>query len=79
MVLDLRILKKIQIIEKVIELQLDVILFSLPDYKWNEYTKVSIQNIIKEVHHKIEMISTDSRDYSYTRFSYLPGGTLSIW
>ena len=25
------------------------------------------------------MISNDSRDYSCTRLSYLPGGTLSIW
>ena len=32
--------KTIQVVEKVIELKLDVILYSSPDCKLNEYTKV---------------------------------------
>jgi len=34
---------------------------------------------MKQVHQKLEFCYSDSKDYSCTKSSYLPGGTMSIW
>jgi len=61
-----------------VDYEIDVVLLSGTDRKWNESTMIRMKRMIKSVNKNVELIASDSREDTKSSRAYLPGGTLSI-
>ena len=59
------------------ELQIDSIMLSSCDRKWNSYAKQWIKNEFQKVNQVIEINIADSGLYNINDSDYMPGGTIS--
>ena len=61
------------------EYEIDVVLMSSTDRRWNEGRYEITKNIFKSINENIELITSDSGENTKSANGYLPGGTLGLF
>ena len=71
--------EKVNMLKKaIVDYEIDVVLLSGTDRKWNESTMIRMKRMMKSVNKNVELIASDSGEDTKLSGGYLPGGTLSI-
>jgi len=62
-----------------IDYEIDIVLLSSADQKWNESRKSRLKTMFKSINKYVEIIALDSREETRTNDGYLPGQTVAIY
>ena len=72
--------EKVNMLKQVtIDYEINVVLLSSADRKWNESRKSSLKTMFKSINKHVEIIASDSGEETRTNDRYLPGGTVAIY
>ena len=61
-------------------MKIDSVMFSSPDRRWSIITTSNILKYFKRKDHNVKINTSDSRDSSYMKNTWLPGGIMTaVW